>query len=155
MYLYEVSLCDWSRHPSPYPTSTTTAQRVETLHQALLATAAFLTTFLSLPTSAYPSFPFITWAQTVHAMHLLSKLSLLTDVPGWDPAHVREVMDFSALQERLATRFEEAMVAEQDAQRAQGVPVRSRYEGSAQRVRRWKCWYDGKLGSLQGAAEGG
>jgi hypothetical protein len=154
IYLYEISLCDWSRHPSAYPTYSTTSQRVETLHQTLLATASFLTTFLSLPICLYSSLPFITWAQTLHAMQVLSKLSLLNDVPGWDLAYVREVMDFSSLMERLTERFEQARRAEEDAQRAQGGTVGSRYEIYTQHIRRVKGWYEGKLRALQHEDEG-
>jgi hypothetical protein len=149
IHLFDISLCDWSRHPSPHPTTSTTTARIEALHQTLLATAAFLTTFLSLPTSSYSAFPFITWAQTLHAMQVLSKLSLLTDVPGWDLAYVREIMDFSSLLERLMERLEEARCEEEDAQREQGGRVGSRYEVYTERMERVKGWYEGKLRVMQ------
>src|ERR1700694_2806286 len=117
IHLFEISLCDWHHHQRH---STCSSSRIEALYSTLLATQAFFTTFLSLPTSAYPSFPFSTWAQNLHAIQVIAKLSLLTDIPGWDLTYVRGVLDFSALLDQLTLRFEEAREAEEQAQRDRG-----------------------------------
>jgi hypothetical protein len=149
IHLFEISLCDYSsRHQAPDNLHFLLSSRIQTLHSTLLAASSYLQTFLSVPISSYSSFPFIVWVQTLHAMQVLSKLSLLTDVPGWDLTHVRGIMDFGTLLDQISQRFDEAREDEERVRREQGAVVWSRYVMYTQKIGRVKAWYEGKLAAM-------
>jgi hypothetical protein len=158
IHLFEISLCDYSsRHQPPNTLHFFLSSRIQTLHSTLLAASSYLQTFLSIPISSYSSFPFVVWVQILHALQVLSKLSLLTDVPGWDLTHVRGIMDFGTFLDQMLQRFDEARQEEERVQREQGAVPGSRYEIYTQKIGRVKAWYEGKLAAMatQRGQEGG
>jgi hypothetical protein len=88
--LYEIGLYQSS---SPQSTSNLGFQRLEILYMCLQSTKSFFEAFLVVPPTKYSEISFTAFAQLVHSLAVLHKLSLLED-PDWDSEHVRETVSF-------------------------------------------------------------
>jgi len=79
--------------------------RQATLHACLASTQSFLSVLFSIPTKQYFKFTYVTWAQMMHTLGVLSKLFHF-DSPDWDFTHVQGVVDLSLVLGGLIGKFE-------------------------------------------------
>jgi hypothetical protein len=68
--------------------------RVELLYSCLLSAKAFFNELFSTPATTFINYTYVPWAHVIHALAVLSKLSLLEDA-DWDLSHVHRVLDFA------------------------------------------------------------
>ncbi|MCJ1382984.1 hypothetical protein MMC17_006097 [Xylographa soralifera] len=80
--------------------------RQATLQACLASVHGFLYSLFSVPTFEYSKFTYISWLQLYRAILVLSKLSSF-ESDGWDPSHVRGVVDLSLILDGIIGRFEE------------------------------------------------
>ena len=90
------------------------AETVEGLHTLLSLINDYLDAFNAIPARDFPGKTSISKAQMSQVLEILSKLSTLTGVPGWDVQYVRTHHGFPAACDRLVEKFEEVYLAEKE-----------------------------------------
>ena len=113
------------------------------------AIKTFVEVFFTIPSSMYLLVPFTTFGQFAHAFIVLVKLASL-EVEGWDMKDFHDRLDFSAVIEEAATRFDNSGKASPD-----GMVVNNEsFSKWAYRMRWMKQVYEGKFsGKEVGEAE--
>ena len=99
MYLYEVG-------SQLSPKGDESLLRLELLHSCLLSAKAFFDGLFSTPANTLMISIYTQWAHLIHAIAVLSKLSLLEDA-DWDLAHARQVLDFVQVVDRVSALTKE------------------------------------------------
>jgi hypothetical protein len=82
--------------------------RHATLHACLTSTQSFLSFMFYVPLVDYYKFTYVSWAQMMHILVVLYKLSNF-ESPDWDLTHVRGVADLSQVLDNLIARFQQLM----------------------------------------------
>jgi hypothetical protein len=102
VFLYEIALSDgieaerYGTHSLP---------RLGMLHACLTSVKLLFDQVHAISASEWYDIPYITWALVGHAIVVLSRLTLCTAV-GWDRESNCSIIDFSALIDALAQKFE-------------------------------------------------
>lgn len=141
-YSVEISLLEIGLYESPDTNGIQRLRHLDQLSDCLLATRAFFDRWFELPNSVYANLPTVVWAQVANTIMAASRLVLL-DRPDWDLEHAREVANFAANLEKVASRVEEAtatLFAENKGADAERALLRY-----VQRVRWVKGWYEGRI----------
>ena len=74
--------------------------RIQLLHSCLLSAKAFFSELFSIAARSFITAMYVPWAHLIHALAVLSKLSLLED-EHWDLVYVRQVLDFAQIIDRI------------------------------------------------------
>ena len=93
MYLHEVGF-------QLSPKGDDSLLRIQLLHSCLLSAKSFFNELFSIPARSFITAMYIPWAHLIHALAVLSKLSLLEDA-DWDLVYVRQVLDFAQVIDRI------------------------------------------------------
>lgn len=105
--LYEVALNDDvpATRYGTYPVS-----RIDLLSSCLTSTIHYFDALLSLPSQAFLVGPYTMYAQSGHALAVLSRL-LLFEHQDWDRAYAKKVMDFGTAVDTMYAKIEAGMQA--------------------------------------------
>ena len=121
---------------------------LDDLYRCLEAIRGFLDVYFSIPTAAYLTIPFSVFGQFAHTFIVLTKLASL-EVEGWDMKSLHESMNFSAVIDDAASRFEAATKSSPD-----GLDVQNdAFHKWATRVRWMKNIYEAKA-AMEGGGTG-
>lgn len=93
--------------------------RPELLYNCLLSSKSFFDTLFSMPATTFITYTYVPWAHLIHALAVLSKLSLLEE-PDWDLVQVRQTLDFAVVVDgvlALIKELEAEMIQPRDALR--------------------------------------
>jgi hypothetical protein len=93
MYLYEIGF-------QPFSKGDDSLLRLELLYSCLLSAKAFFEALFSVPPATFITATYIPTPHLLHALAVLSKLSLLDDA-DWDLGHVRKTLDFAQVIDRV------------------------------------------------------
>lgn len=95
------------------------------LHACLKSVRLLFEQVLAISASEWYDIPYITWALVGHAIVVLSRLSLCK-AAGWDEERESSILDFSAMVDALAQKFELGQNIITDEQETRGTGVSQR-----------------------------
>lgn len=116
--------------------------RVEILYGGLVALKGFFDHLFSMNAVAWRNHTYVTWAHLIHALAVLSKLSLLQD-SDYDLEQARRVLDFAEVLDQLKTLSEH--LHQTRAAHTKGSTQRSMLTRMASQVVQLKTRYQDKL----------
>lgn len=140
--IYELSVIDiQDNHTKPLRT------HLDDIYRCADAIARFIETYFTIPSSVYLTIPFSTFGQFAHAFIVLVKLASL-EVDGWDMNDIKDKIDFIAVINEIAARFDASTKSSPD-----GLAVNNGSFGKwAQRLRWMKQVYEAKFSADGGDA---
>jgi hypothetical protein len=100
MYLYEIGFQPSSKGDDD------SLLRLDLLYSCLLSAKAFFEALFSVPPATFITSTYLSTPHLLHALAVLSKLSLLDDA-DWDLGHVRQTLDFAQVIDRVLVMIKE------------------------------------------------
>ncbi|KAL3425401.1 tRNA processing endoribonuclease [Phlyctema vagabunda] len=120
-------------------------RRIDILHACLTSIISFFTIFLAASTSQYLGITIINGSHMVHAIAVLSKLSLF-EAEDWDPKHVRDTLDLNMILDRLIQR------SDLTARNYDQTDSHPGWKRGSRVVQTLKTWYNSRLPQIPDTA---